>query len=601
MNFYQDIIDRLYVWNTTKGDTNFADPYDFIEAKHFESNDKDFIFYERLLHEMPNHFDPMMRSDLLKEIILYCNRKIDSYKSDYEQPDFIYSISGEPLFFEIKNDKEGQALKPNEKCRKEHALDILNYAIVSIEGEVEHPDQNFYDNKFIKAINSTPNKAEEIRYINHHYSRAKKKNVFMRKIDNLFDRTRKYPTDEVLTQDARSILLEWYNSEIEKHPQLIIEQVERKNTSNIPEVENLVAWRKKYRRIKKEFETIENYPDKLSYWKTNLCSKENTYWNFIPRYFIKGDEQERLLPDNQICIFPENSSDKELFCDWIFNLIEEDDTIKKHSFNKLKLAFNETISRTPLPKEYILSELKEIEYQREKEQKNFENKLQIDTWAYYYGYISVVKGKKLWIDMDSELFFKLSLNITNGVADAYYYSFLKEKLALLENPPPQQTELKNSIAAEIAEKLRTEVEMDELFLRTEKIRKEKEGINSATQPNIFCKSMPLNIPIEHFKVFTEKLSKNKNPFLTIEQLNLFIDKAFKGNEKLPKQKFNQMPKGEKLLIQAVFYDFYNTNCFYYFNTMQCQDIFIKLLTDNFEGWDYKNVKANFTPKTKKRI
>ncbi len=356
MNFYQDIIDRLYVWNTTKGDTNFADPYAFIEAKHFESNDKDFIFYERLLHEMPNHFDPMMRSDLLKEIILYCNRKIDSYKSDYEQPDFIYSITGEPLFFEIKNDKVGQALKPNEKCRKEHALDILNYAIVSIEGEVEHPDQNFYDNKFIKAINSTPNKAEEIRYINHHYSRAKKKNVFMRKIDNLFDRTRKYPTDEVLTQDARSILLEWYNSEIEK-----------------------------------------------------------------------------------------------------------------------------------------------------------------------------------------------------------------------------------------------------LFLRTEKIRKEKEGINSATQPNIFCKSMPLNIPIEHFKVFTEKLSKNKNPFLTIEQLNLFIDRAFKGNEKLPKQKFNQMPKGEKLLIQAVFYDFYNTNCFYYFNTMQCQDIFIKLLTDNFEGWDYKNVKANFTPKTKKRI
>lgn len=226
MNFYQDIIDRLYVWNTTKGDTNFADPYAFIEAKHFESNDKDFIFYERLLHEMPNHFDPMMRSDLLKEIILYCNRKIDSYKSDYEQPDFIYSITGEPLFFEIKNDKVGQALKPNEKCRKEHALDILNYAIVSIEGEVEHPDQNFYDNKFIKAINSTPNKAEEIRYINHHYNRAKKKNVFLRKIDNLFDRTRKYPTDEVLTQDARSILLEWYNSEIEKYPQLVIEQVD---------------------------------------------------------------------------------------------------------------------------------------------------------------------------------------------------------------------------------------------------------------------------------------------------------------------------------------------------------------------------------------
>lgn len=197
-------------------------------------------------------------------------------------------------------------------------------------------------------------------------------------------------------------------------------------------MENLVAWKKKYRKIKKEFDAIKNYPDKLNYWKTNLCSKESIYWDFIPRYFIQGDEQERLLPENQVCIFPEHSNDKELFCDWVFNLIEEDDRLKKHSFNKLKLAFNETIGKTPLPKEFILSELKEIEYQRDKEQKNFENKLQIKTWAYYYGYMSVVKGEKTWIDMDSELFLKLSLNISNGVADAYYYSFLQKELEKLE-------------------------------------------------------------------------------------------------------------------------------------------------------------------------
>lgn len=35
--------------------------------------------------------------------------------------------------------------------------------------------------------------------------------------------------------------------------------------------------------------------------------------------------------------------------------------------------------------------------------------------------------------------------------------------------------------------------------------------------------------------------------------------------------------------------------------MQCQEDFIKLLTENFEGWDFKNVKENFTPKTKKRL
>ena len=69
-------------------------------------------------------------------------------------------------------------------------------------------------------------------------------------------------------------------------------------------MENLVAWKKKYRKIKKEFDAIKNYPDKLNYWKTNLCSKESIYWDFIPRYFIQGDEQERLLPENQVCIFP---------------------------------------------------------------------------------------------------------------------------------------------------------------------------------------------------------------------------------------------------------------------------------------------------------
>jgi hypothetical protein len=119
--------------------------------------------------------------------------------------------------------------------------------------------------------------------------------------------------------------------------------------------------------------------------------------------------------------------------------------------------------------------------------------------------------------------------------------------------------------------------------------------------NTFCNSMDLSIPREHFKVFTEKKSKNTKIYLTGEQLNSFIERAFCGNKKIPKQKFNQAPKGEKLLIQSVFYEFYNTYCFEYFNTMQCQETFIKLLTENFEGWNFKNVKENFTPKTKKRL
>lgn len=119
--------------------------------------------------------------------------------------------------------------------------------------------------------------------------------------------------------------------------------------------------------------------------------------------------------------------------------------------------------------------------------------------------------------------------------------------------------------------------------------------------NIFCRSMPIDVPKEHFKILVERNSKNGRPFLTPEQFDLFIAKAFYGKCELGKLKFNQAPKGEKLQLQKVFYEFYNKYCFEYFNTMQCADKFIKLLTDNFEGWDFQNVKNNFTPKTKRML
>jgi hypothetical protein len=125
--------------------------------------------------------------------------------------------------------------------------------------------------------------------------------------------------------------------------------------------------------------------------------------------------------------------------------------------------------------------------------------------------------------------------------------------------------------------------------------------NNGNENNVFSKSMPLSIAIEHFKVLTEKKSKNGKPFLTSDQLNSFIDQAFKGKKNLQKIKINQIPKGEKGLIQGTFYEFYNKYCFEYFNTMQCQENFIHLLTDNFSGWEYKKLKGNFKPKTNKRL
>ena len=118
--------------------------------------------------------------------------------------------------------------------------------------------------------------------------------------------------------------------------------------------------------------------------------------------------------------------------------------------------------------------------------------------------------------------------------------------------------------------------------------------------NIFQKSMPVDVAASHFKKLTENNSKNGKSFLTKEQLDVFIRKAFCGVQDLPKQKFNQAPSGEKLIIQYVFREFYDIY-WEYFGTGQVQDKFIKLLTENFTDWNYKNVRNNFSVKPKKTI
>jgi hypothetical protein len=112
--------------------------------------------------------------------------------------------------------------------------------------------------------------------------------------------------------------------------------------------------------------------------------------------------------------------------------------------------------------------------------------------------------------------------------------------------------------------------------------------------------MPLNIPKEHFKILTTSLSKNDKPFLTELQYNDFINKAFLGKIDLPQLKFNQGSK-EQSKIQNLFYQFYQSNSFEYFGTDQTKDKFIKLLTDNFEGWEFKKVFGNWNKKPLKTL
>lgn len=121
-------------------------------------------------------------------------------------------------------------------------------------------------------------------------------------------------------------------------------------------------------------------------------------------------------------------------------------------------------------------------------------------------------------------------------------------------------------------------------------------LNHSSEENIFCKGMPIEFAIDHFKKFTEPDSKKGTKFLTPEQLNNFISKAFLGNVKLEKQNFNYS-RGERRIIKKHFYFFYTKVMEKKYDLRPtCRDYYISLLSDNFNDFTFKNVKDNFKNK-----
>ncbi|MBK6828944.1 MAG: hypothetical protein IPG86_19760 [Chitinophagaceae bacterium] len=116
--------------------------------------------------------------------------------------------------------------------------------------------------------------------------------------------------------------------------------------------------------------------------------------------------------------------------------------------------------------------------------------------------------------------------------------------------------------------------------------------------NLFCNAMPLQVAIDHFRVFTEQKSTNGKPFLTKKQLNAFIARAFCGQTTIVKQTFNCSSR-EKLFIVKRFHQLYSLAAGRYENTTQCTPKYIKLLTDNFTNWNHSAIKHNFGNRVKR--
>ncbi len=114
--------------------------------------------------------------------------------------------------------------------------------------------------------------------------------------------------------------------------------------------------------------------------------------------------------------------------------------------------------------------------------------------------------------------------------------------------------------------------------------------NEAVKQNLFCPSMPLSVPIDYFRLFTTDRNNKGEPYLSVADLDKFIDRAFCGNADMEKLKLNYDAQN---YVISIFYNFYLFASKEHESTSQCKDKYINLLCDNFISFDFRKVKNNF--------
>jgi tetratricopeptide (TPR) repeat protein len=146
---------------------------------------------------------------------------------------------------------------------------------------------------------------------------------------------------------------------------------------------------------------------------------------------------------------------------------------------------------------------------------------------------------------------------------------------------------------------------DKIFTKTyqadENLRSTSDKSNELRK--IMCTSfsdkLELKTAISYFEVLKTRVSEgNSEPFLTDEQFELFINVAFRSGKLERKIRINQKPRGERMLITKVFYTFYTETYEELFGFQKNRDKYIELLTDNFLGFKFKNIKNNFNKNTR---
>lgn len=117
--------------------------------------------------------------------------------------------------------------------------------------------------------------------------------------------------------------------------------------------------------------------------------------------------------------------------------------------------------------------------------------------------------------------------------------------------------------------------------------------------NQFNKGIPMQVVIDHFKVFTTTKNKRGEYYWTGDQLISFLKRCFLNEKNEPKQKFN-FAKGEKGFVIKRFYEFYEIACSQYF-VPNPKDPFIDRFTECIEFGKKSSFVSYFkNNKTKKQ-
>src|ERR1035437_8166617 len=194
-----------------------------------------------------------------------------------------------------------------------------------------------------------------------------------------------------------------------------------------PSKARLEYYRKqRLRKLKFKFDLLKTYSDKLEFWDIHLADAQG-FVSFQRSYYvldIDKNEKEHKKPENIITIFPKDKTETEQLNRWLLNKHLRPDY---YNIKKLKEKYFTTVQGNDFALEYTEQEIAKIG-KRKNGEKNFINEnmnAAIDLKEWDWGYQSVIENKDICLELDTKIFLDNVLGIAKGIADAYYWKFLK--------------------------------------------------------------------------------------------------------------------------------------------------------------------------------